>query len=211
VTPSFQLRWSVTPLARARPDEDLVDASELFVCLRRYLRSHHGTFSMRFNGVELQFDMDPDLSTVFEELPGILDAVAEDTNRPVDLYFFEQGTDLHLELDRRGDDLVIWPKKGPSAGKRFERIAERPHKVSGNEFVGEWLRFLGAILDALVCFEPLVERTPSYRSYSGRLAALRRRVAVPLCPDQGVLTSSRVRSVPRIVRMVQVEETQLTS
>src|SRR5919109_1278575 len=75
-------------------EENYIDWSMLFSCLRRFLALYDGTFLVRINEFDLHFDLEPDLSTIFEELPGVLETLTANTDSPVELHLFEQGTDL---------------------------------------------------------------------------------------------------------------------
>lgn len=187
----FQITWTIEPAAAMYPvEEEIVDASELFIHFRRFLAHHRGEFTLRFGVVELKFNFTPDLSTVFEELPWLLESLENDTGEPIDLHFFEQGTDLALSLERHGESVTVRIRKGPAASKRFPRTPEEPVSVRARDFLGEWCRFLQQILDELARFEAQVQATACYRSYSARLARVREKLVldVPTVARAGALS-----------------------
>ena len=154
-------------------EEDYIDWTMLFMSLRRFLALYDGPFLIRINEFDLDFDLEPDLSTIFEELPDVLEALSTNTDSPVELHFFEQGTDLIFWLERQADTISIRFVKGPSVGRRFADLPESLHSIPANIFLNEWVRFANAVLDALVELQPDLTGDQSYLEYRDRLQALK--------------------------------------
>lgn len=74
--------------------EDFVKSESLLESLHHFLSYYRGEFELLIADRRLHFDFDPDLSTIFEELPYVLEQLTTDTTEPVYLDFFEQGTDI---------------------------------------------------------------------------------------------------------------------
>lgn len=165
-------------------EEDYVDVTALFLCLRRFLALYEGKFMVRVNDLDLLFDMDPDLSTIFEELPETLETLTSDTRSPVGLYFFEQGTDLTFWLERLADTINIRFAPGPYAGSQFINLPRSVFPISANVFLSEWVRFAQAALDALVELQPGLTEDESYKEYRGRLQAINSMSGPAIIPEQ---------------------------
>ncbi len=171
ITYSWQQRSKPLPFA----EEDYVDASVLFLALERFLAIHQGEFIVQVDNLRLHFDLDPDLSTVFEEIPAVLEDLTADTESPVELYFYEQGTDLALLIGRQKDAITLRFRKGPYTGKRFADLPETLFSAPAEVFMEEWIRFVRAILDAMTVLQPNLAQDESYREYRTRLLALESR------------------------------------
>ena len=146
----------------------------LILCLERFLAIYAGQFVVSINDLGLHFDFRPDLSTVFEELPDVLEALTSDTDAPVELHFYEQGTDLAFWLERHANIISIRFTKGLSVGRRFVDLPEVTYSVPANVFLDEWIRFAQAVLDALLALQPDLASDESYQEYHNRLLTLQR-------------------------------------
>jgi len=149
-----------------------VDVNALVLCLERFLAIYTGQFAVHINDLDLHFDLRPDLSTIFEELPDVLKALTSDTEAPVELYFYEQGTDLTFWLERQANTISIRFTKGPSVGKQFADLPEATFSVPANEFLDEWIRFAQAVLDVLLALQTDLASDESYQEYRNRLLNL---------------------------------------
>ena len=168
----FRIAWSWRP--RPRPEKfsekDYTDASELYMGLRQLLANTIGSFTLEFGPLRLEFEIDPDLSIVFEDLPGLLQALATGQGAIPKLYFAEQGTDLKLLFDRQGDDLAVRFQKGYSVGEGFANLPEAAPAVSAATFASEWTRFLREVLDEIISVRPGVKDDESYEEFEAALA-----------------------------------------
>jgi hypothetical protein len=171
---SFKITYNWEKQSEPYPfdEEDYVDANVLFICLERFLALYEGTFLVRINEFDLHFDLDPDFSIIFEELPGVLQTLMSNTDSPVELYFAEQGTDLNFCLERQADTISIRFVKGLSVGEEYEDLPESVFSIPANVFLNEWVRFANAVLDALVALQPDLTGDQSYQEYRDRLLAL---------------------------------------
>lgn len=171
---SFEItyKWEKRSEPYRFAEEDYVDATMLFMCFRRFLALYDGTFLVRINELDLHFDLEPDFSTIFEELPDALEALTANTDSPAELHFFEQATDLIFWLERLADTISIRMGKGPSVGRRFDNLPESVFFVPANVFLKEWVQFANAVLNALVGLMPDLTGDQSYREYRDRILAL---------------------------------------
>jgi hypothetical protein len=160
---------------RANPEDfspdDYVDWSAIFQCLRHFLTLYKGEFVVQIGDRSLYFDFSPDLSTIFEALPEVLERLTVDTPSPVVLDFFEQGTDLAFLLERQGEIISLRFEKGRSVGAQFKKLPDTPFQLSATSFLSEWVRFARAVLDALVNLHPDIVKDDSYRQCIARLSA----------------------------------------
>ena len=153
-------------------EEEYVDASLMFLSLEHFLAMYQGTFILKIADFDLRFDLDPDLSTIFEEIPDVLMSLAMEEEPPVELYFYEQGTDLNLLLERKGSEIMIRFVKGLMVGKRFKNLPETPLSVPASIFLDEWSHFLHVILESLIELNPSLQSDESYLEYYSRLLAV---------------------------------------
>ncbi|HKX28673.1 MAG TPA: hypothetical protein VJ302_13320 [Blastocatellia bacterium] len=154
-------------------EQDYLDATALFVRLKQFSVDHHGEFAIHVNDLELRFDLDPDLSTIFEELPDVLEKLTSETTTPVDLNFFEQGTDLTFWMERKADHINVRFECGPYADKSFSKLPDLTFPISARMFLEEWIHFAQLILKALEDSHPKLIHDDSYREYRDRLQVLR--------------------------------------
>lgn len=161
--------WTYAP-----PDEMYVprDPSRLWKAMRRFIASHPGGFIVHLGALELEFDLAPDLSTVFDKLPGVLEHLARGTPGGVELNFFEPGTALALELEREGESLKVRPRLGREPGARFDGLAEVEHRVAVRDFLCAWSGLMNAVLDAIASREPGLASDPELVEYRRRVTAV---------------------------------------
>jgi hypothetical protein len=157
--------WYSRSQPRSFATEDYVDASRVFLALRRFLATVQGEFVVQVGNCTLRFALDPDLSTVFEEMPLVLEQLRMDTPAPIELAFYEQGTDLTWWVERHGATISLRFAKGAYSGKRFHDLPSSPFAIPAEVFVEEWRRFLLSVLDALVVLDTTLERDDTYRAY----------------------------------------------
>ncbi|HSN97562.1 MAG TPA: hypothetical protein VLS89_04655 [Candidatus Nanopelagicales bacterium] len=172
----FDISHELKPRAVPRPfdADDFEDASRIFIALRRLLARDAGQFQIRIGSLVLPFDLDPDLSTVFEDLPGVIHALdgEDDMTSPVELHFFEQGTDLTFVMQRRGNEVELVLRRGASSGPRYADVPAGPLLVSARQFLLAWARFLEDVLTALRRVEPGIEHDESYQAYTARIRSM---------------------------------------
>lgn len=152
--------------------EDFAKSKSLLESLHHFLSYNRGEFELLIADRRLHFDFDPDLSTIFEELPYVLEQLTTDTTEPVYLDFFEQGTDLMLLLERRGVAVTIRFYIGDYAGCQFRDLSDIGFEVRANEFLAEWCRFAKTVLAALSELQPEVTSAVEFQDYSARLDAI---------------------------------------
>jgi hypothetical protein len=161
--------WDMRPHPRSFSPDDYLDASPVFIALRHFLAQYHGDFSFITYDQSIRFGLDPDLSTVFEELPEVLTQLCEDTADEVELAFFEQGTDLTLWLQRCGDAIYMRFAVGDHARAAFTHLPTTPLRVSAAMFLQAWHDFLVTVFTMLALLEPPLLHAPSYRMYRAHL------------------------------------------
>lgn len=153
-------------------EEEYVDASLMFLSLEHFVAMYQGTFIVKIADFDLRFDLDPDLSTIFEEVPDVLMSLVMEEASPVELYFYEQGTDLNLLLERKGSEITIRFVKGLMVGKRFKNLPETPLSVPASMFLDEWSHFLHVILEGLIELNASLQNDESYIEYYSHLLAV---------------------------------------
>ena len=168
ITYSWQKRREPLPFG----EDDYVDASPLSLALQHFLANWEGGFVVQIDDTKLRFDLRPDLSTVFQEIPDVLKKLTLASAAPAELYFFEQGTDLTLLLERRESVIIIQFAKGPSAGNRFSDLPGTRFTAPADLFFIEWIRFAQAVLDHLTGLLPDLVNEESCRDYRASLRAL---------------------------------------
>lgn len=144
----------------------------LFQSLRQFLANYSGEFEIMIGDRRLHFNLDPDLSTIFDNIPDILQQLTADTIEPAYLHFFEQATDLMLILERRGAAINIRFYVGDFAGHQFRDLPDSGYEVMANEFLAEWCRFARAVLVALSDFQPELATTADFQAYCARLVSI---------------------------------------
>jgi hypothetical protein len=148
---------------------EYVDVTPLFLTLERFRAVYEGVFSLRFGDIALHFDFSPDLSTIFEEILAVLKTLAADTELPVELHFYEQGTDLKLLLQRKINAISVDFVKGTETGQLYQSVPEETLSVPADMFLQEWSKFLHAVLEALLEFNPTLQDEESYQEYQASL------------------------------------------
>ena len=157
-------------------ESDVVDASELQLALLKFATGKNRYWSIFINGLELPFQYSPDLTTIFNEIPDILEELLQNGKKPVELYFFEQGTDLSLWFSR--DEEMIWVafEKHGFCGKPFGHLPEaKPQVISTVEFYSAWFYFLDELLSSLVQENSHVAEALSYLEYKYRINLIRKK------------------------------------
>jgi hypothetical protein len=157
-------------------EEDFSDITVVALCLERFLALYEGTFLVRINEFDLNFYLNPDLSTIFEELPDVLETLMSNTDSPVGLHFFEQGTELSFWMERHADTINIRIVDDLIDGKRSTNLPASVLPIPANVFLNEWVRFANAVLDALIALQPDLTGDQSYQEYRDRLLVLERAV-----------------------------------
>lgn len=161
---------------RASPGVSLgfLEASPAFKAFRRFVVSHDGEFCVRVGEHEATLTLDPDLSTVFRELPTALEGLLPGAHEPVDLDFFEEGTSMGMHMSRDGDDVVIHFETAPGTGPHLRALPARPLRVRARAFLTAWTDFVLAVLAAIAREEPGIEVEESFVRYRGRIEEVRR-------------------------------------
>jgi hypothetical protein len=144
--------------------------SAVFRALRWFISNYDGEIIVSIGDVQLPFELRPDLSTVFEPLPDVLEAVGR--GEPSELWFFEQGTALKLRLTPRAELVEIAFESGLTAPPEFRRLDATVIAVRRSEFISRWRVLADAVLAELVKLRPALTADPGYRAYRERLARL---------------------------------------
>lgn len=172
---SFDIRLTLTRRATFKPFDasDYEDASEMFLALSAFLGEYEGNFEVRIDTSRLHFDIEPDLSSVFEDLPLELVNLRELDGAEAEIYFFEQGTDIRISMQRQGEAVRLQVEKG-----RYVSVANRPFPdnaffVELNGFLACWTQFLQSVLDLLKKGRRYVLSAESYKEYQAVLRRIR--------------------------------------
>lgn len=144
--------------------------TKLELTLWKFATEYNRRWSIFINEEELPFEYEPDLTTIFNEIPEVLELLLKENEEPAILDFFEQGTSIVLSMKRKND--IIWvefQKTPPLTGKRFNHIPEEPQPVLVRDFYEAWFQFLDEILQTLTRQEHNLKTDPSYIYYSSRI------------------------------------------
>ena len=148
---------------------EMVDTTRVSVALDYFLSIYEGQFAIRIQEHEACFDLRPDLSTIFKEIPLVLEQLTTDTESPVEFDFFEQGTDVGMLMERQGTQITLRFETAPGSGQRFKFLPDTKIPVLADEFLEQWLQFVRAVLDALVNLQPDLVNDESYHKYRSQL------------------------------------------
>jgi len=166
-------------LAKSWPfeEDDVVDVTELQIALLKFATGKNRYWSIFINGLELPYQYSPDLTTIFDDIPDVLEDLLQNGKEPVELYFFEQGTDLSLWLVRDRETIWVTFEKHGFCGKPYERLPEdEPRAISTVDFYSAWFFFLDELLESLLQDNPRLAGTQSYLDYKYRLEQIKRKV-----------------------------------
>jgi hypothetical protein len=148
---------------------ELVDTTRVTIALDYFLSIYQGQFEIRIQWHEACFDLRPDLSTIFKEIPLVLEKLTTDTESPVEFDFFEQGTVVLMWMERQGTQITVRFETAPGSGQRFKFLPATKIPVLADEFLEQWLQFVRAVLDALVKLQPDLVNDESYHKYRSQL------------------------------------------
>ena len=155
---------------------NIVDITQLELALWKFAKEHNRYWSIFVNGFELPFEYEPDLTTIFDELPQVLEDLLREDEEPAVLDFFEQGTNLILSLRRDGENILVeFQKLPPLTGKRFEHLPETPQAILASDFYSAWFEFLDELLETLVQQEPSLAHDESYLYYAHKINRIKRK------------------------------------
>jgi hypothetical protein len=119
----------------------------------------------------IEFGCDPDLVTVFDRIPDMLEHIDRRGRGYYGLYFFEQGTDLNMRVRAVGEDVEISFQRFDQAGRR--RLPKGPVRVSADAFLRGWVRFAAEVLRRVVAVAPEFCAGDDYQQYCDRLDRIR--------------------------------------
>ena len=165
-------------LAKSWPfdENDVVDVTELQLALLKFATGKNRYWSIFINGLELPFQYSPDLTAIFNEIPDVLEELLQNGKGPVELYFFEQGTDLSLWFSRNGETILVTFEKHGFCGEPYDHLPEAESQaISTVEFYLTWFRFLDELLASLVQENPRLAEAPSYLEYKYRIEQIKRK------------------------------------
>jgi len=100
----------------------------------------------------------------------------QDGKESVELYFFEQGTNLSLWFRRDDETIFAEFKDVETSGKRFRRLPTEPQAISAFDFYSAWFLFLDKLLETLIQKNPLLAYEQSYLDYRYRMDKIKRKV-----------------------------------
>ncbi|BAZ16003.1 hypothetical protein NIES4071_78760 [Calothrix sp. NIES-4071] len=157
---------------------EIVDATKIFASLNYFMKRYKGQFIISVQEHDACFDLRPDLSTIFEDIPLVLEKLTKDTHSPVEFDFFEQGTDVGMLMERQGDLVKVRFEITEASAMKFQFLPNTNILVSVWEFLGQWLQFIKAILDAMVELQPELMKDESYKEYITHLRAVEEHIAI---------------------------------
>jgi len=160
-------------------ESDVVDVTELQMALLKFATGKNRYWSIFINGLELPYQYSPDLTTIFDDILDVLEDLLQNGKKPVELYFFEQGTDLSLWFVRNEETIWITFEKHGFCGKPYEHLPEdEPQAILTLDFYFAWFLFLDELLESLVKENPPLAESQSYLDYKYRIEQIRRKVLV---------------------------------
>jgi len=150
--------------------------SKLQFALWEFAANHNHYWSMFINGLELPFEFNPDLTTIFDDIPDVLEALLQDGKEAIELYFFEQGTNLSLRFRRDGEKIFVEFKDVETSGKRFRQLPTEPQAISAFDFHSAWFLFLDKLLKTLIQRNPRLAYERSYLDYIYRVDKIKGKI-----------------------------------
>ena len=157
-------------------ENDVVDVTELQIALLKFATGKNRYWSIFINGLELPYQYSPDLTTIFDDIPDVLDDLLQNGREPVELYFFEQGTDLSLWFVRNGEAIWVTFEKHGFCGKPYEHLPEyESQAILSVDFYSAWFLFLDELLESLVKENRHLAEAQSYLDYKYRLEQIKRK------------------------------------
>jgi len=144
-------------------EERLVDSPLLLATLERFMSQYKGIFRVPVEGGELEFWFDFDLMQAWDQLPTWLGHLASRPRSEAALEMASQGTMIALVAKRDGERITL----------RAQSILPEPNlpsylkpiTVPASAFLGEWVKFLTAVLEALAEFEPRLLTDSDWLAY----------------------------------------------
>jgi len=157
-------------------ENDVVDVTELQMALLKFATNKNRYWSIFINGLELPYQYSPNLTTIFDDIPDVLEDLLQNGSEPVELYFFEQGTDLSLWFVQDKETIWISFEKHGFCGKPYEHLPEnRPQAISAIDFYSAWFFFLDELLESLLKEDLRLAESQSYSDYKYRLEKIKRK------------------------------------
>jgi len=150
--------------------------SKLQFALWKFAANQNHDWSLFINGIELPFEYNPDLTTIFDDIPDVLEYLLQDGKEAVELFFFEQGTNLSIWFRRDSETIIIELKDVETSGKRFRHLPTEPQTISAFDFYSAWFLFLDKILKTLIQQNPQLAYARSYLDYKYRIDKIKRKV-----------------------------------
>lgn len=177
---TFKISYYWEKLSEPNYFLEIVDANKIFVSLSYFLSRYKGQFIISVQEHDACFDLRPDLSTIFEDIPLVLEKLTKDTHSPVEFDFFEQGTDVGMLMERQGDIIKVRFETTEASAMKFQFLPDTNILVSAWEFLGQWLQFIRAVLDAIVELQPELVLDESYKQYTMHLTAVEEHIAIKI-------------------------------
>ncbi|APR87175.1 hypothetical protein A7982_12524 [Minicystis rosea] len=168
---SFEISYAWKQRAEPWKPFQYAGGARVINALMRFEALYEGNFTVRVAQFEAVFDLCEDLSLIFEDLPNRLTSLLVDTEEPVTIELQEQEIDAAFWLERRADLVLVELRVG-TAPPGLQGFPQRVFPVAAGQFLGEWARFLFAILDVLVEIEPDLAGEESYLAYRRRVVAI---------------------------------------
>jgi hypothetical protein len=131
----------------------------------RFVSENEGSFTLHIGDTDVEFDLEMDLPIVFKYVPKELEAIVRDEGAPHYVSFANQATSLGIKIVRVGRDVMLEFEPIWQPPDYFLQFFGKRFLVDAAEFVGEWARFLSAVLGAILARDASLGREPEMRSY----------------------------------------------
>lgn len=96
---AFEISYWWEHLSKPGYCVEMVDATRVFISLNYFLSIYEEEFVIHVQEHDACFDLRPDLSTIFEDIPVVLKQLTTDTKSPVEFDFFEEGTAVGILME----------------------------------------------------------------------------------------------------------------
>jgi hypothetical protein len=156
------------------PDQ-LGDHSEWPVVMQAlfaFLTDNKGGFRIKAGAWAATFELMPDLSSIFADLPHVLGTLQQQDGVSVELDMFAQGTDVGIAMRRQGDEILMRFETAPGSGEPYQLLDDEELAVSAPVFLLQWQRFVLAILDAMSKTDPSACEDESFIAYRDTIRGL---------------------------------------
>ncbi|MBK8209065.1 MAG: hypothetical protein IPK78_03065 [Rhodospirillales bacterium] len=145
----------------------------MFVEIKKLCAHYEGQFTIKIGEYALEFDLDPDITTIIDDIFSTLEHIQTAEKCAAEIYFFEQGSDTNIVINKDvPDTLSLRVRKGEYVSKVNSMFPETTFEVKLSAFIQEWAQLITIILDLAIKDTPNLARESFFADYKRRLADL---------------------------------------